>query len=110
MRAPRNTEVPLNEYTLMPTHMMHFFSTEELSGMQRHDGFPFTKDCPVMQIPVNPAVRCITDQDYLFDLEKDPKEEYPVVSEEVITYMETQMRLLMKETDAPEEVFERFGL
>lgn len=110
MRAPRNTEVPLNEYTLMPTHMMHFFSAEELSGMQRHDGFPFTKDCPVMQIPVNPAVRCITDRDYLFDLEKDQKEECSVVSEEVTKYMETQMRLLMKETDVPEEVFKRFGL
>lgn len=110
MKAPVNLDVPLYEYTLMPTHMMHFFAPEELEGMQRHDGFSFTKNCPVMQVPADSAVRCITDKDYLFDLKYDPKEESPVISKDITIKMEKYMKQLMKEADAPEELFKRFGL
>ncbi|MFR8334595.1 MAG: hypothetical protein ACLU9S_21430 [Oscillospiraceae bacterium] len=43
----------------MPTRMMGFFSRGELSTMQRHPGFSFTKGLPVMQIESDPSMRCI---------------------------------------------------
>ena len=39
MRAPRDLEVPLYEYTSMPAHMMSFFSPQELATMRRRDSF-----------------------------------------------------------------------
>ena len=109
MRAPRNLEIPLHEYTLMPTHMMDFFSPRELESMERHEAFSFTKNCPVMQIDADKAIRCIEEGDYLFDLWNDPGQKHPIVSEEIVGKMEQSMVRLMRLNDAPEELYLRFG-
>lgn len=109
MRAPRNLDIPLYEYTLMPTHMMEFFSMEELRSMKQHEGFSFTKNCPVMQMETDRAIRCVQNRDYLFDLADDPVEEHPIISEELTAKMEKEMYRLMIQTDAPEELYLRFG-
>lgn len=109
MRAPRNLSIPLYEYTLMPTHMMNFFSMEELRSMKWHKGFSFTKNCPVMQIETDTAIRCVQNRDYLFDLADDQEEEHPIISEELTAKMEKEMYRLMVQTDAPEELYLRFG-
>lgn len=106
MRAPRDTEVPLYEYTLMPTHMMSFFSEKELASMKWHKGFSFTKGIPLMQIETDAGIRCIDKNDYLFDLKTDPGEERPVpVQDEIVK----QLYQLMKEAEAPLELLARFG-
>lgn len=109
MRAPRNNSVPLCEYTLMPTHMMHFFSNEELSTMQRSEGFSFTKGLPLMRIQTDGATRCVCQQDLLFDLKRDPGQQNPLVSREITAKMERLIETLMQENDAPTELYERFG-
>ena len=109
MRAPRDLTVPLHEYTLMPTHMMGFFSRGELSTMQRHPGFSFTKGLPVMQIESDPAMRCIEKGDLLFDLWEDPRQEHPIEDEALTRRFTSEIERLMRATDAPYELLVRFG-
>lgn len=110
MRAPRDEQSPLYEYTLMPTHMMDMFSVEELRSMQRHEGFDFTKGVPVMQIEANPATRCCIKQDFLFDLQNDPQQTAPIDNPAVVAKMEEYLIALMQKNDAPAESYHRFGL
>lgn len=110
MRAPRNVDGPLYEYTLMPTHMMEFFSHDELKTMQYHEGFPFTKGIPVMQIETWPGNHCVDDCDYLFDLQEDPLQEHPLNCEEITLKMEQHMKKLLRDSQAPQSVFSRFEL
>lgn len=109
LRAPRDVEEPLYEYTLMPTHMMQFFSPQELATMQRHDGFLFTKGLPVMQIQTSSQSRCTESRDLLFDLRVDPLERQQVQADGVRRRLEAGMLTLMRENDAPGEAYRRFA-
>lgn len=110
MRSPRNEEIPLYEYTLMPTHMMDFFSAQELCTMQRNESLSFTKDLPVMRIQTDSSIRCVDKHDYLFDLKCDPEQKKPIQSPDITALMKRQMRLLMIKNDAGQELLSRFGL
>ncbi len=110
MRAPRDLEQPLYEYTLMPTHMMEMFSIEELRSMQRHEGFAFTKGVPVMRIETGSEIRCCIKHDLLFDLNNDQKQVDLLNNEDVQTEMIVMMRELMNKNDAPLELYKRFGI
>ena len=118
MRGPANdANAPLNEYTLMPTHMNVPFSAAELRGtIGLADPFAFTKGCRTMQIGVdrsrlsfgvrNPdALRTL-----LFDLEQDPRQERPSSDPHVERSMVEHLVRLMRASDAPEEQYERLGL
>lgn len=109
MRRPRDLEVPLYEYTLMPTHMMQFFSPEELRTMTWHEGFSFTEGIPLMQIEANPGMQCIEKGEYLYDLRNDPGQQSPLEDENIQTRMEALMQKMLIETDAPEALMKRFG-
>ena len=108
MKAPATPDnAPLNEYTLMPQHMDHAFTAEELRGAQLHPGFAFTKGCPVLKIPVQ---RGFAYPDLLYDLERDPQQLRPIEDAAVRARMEALLVRLMRENDAPPEQFERLGL
>lgn len=111
MRAVRCPQEKAREYTLMPTHMVGMFSTEELAGMQRHEGFSFTKGCPVMEIPVmpgrNPGKLA---EDVLFDLKNDPQQRKPFRDEMLEKRFEKALTEILEENEAPEYLYERFGL
>lgn len=109
MRSPKNLEVPLCEYTLMPTHMMDFFSKEELMSMERRGGSGFSHGFPVMKIETDSSFRCIEHKELLFDLQNDPAQKTNIVESEIRNEMERQMYDLMLETDCPKELFQRFG-
>ena len=71
---------PLNEYTLMPTHMRHTFDVSELQDIQLAEPFSFTKGCRTMKIDAGrdgwrDVFRFGT---LLFDVEKDPAQEHPL--------------------------------
>lgn len=110
MRFPKNLDVPLYEYTLMPTHMMDFFCKKELISMEKHEGFNFTKHLPVMRIETERCARCVDDKDYLFDLSIDPEEIINLDSPKLIQQIEKHLYKLMVENEAPKEVLIRFGL
>ena len=111
MRAPKEGNGPLNHYTLVPMHMRSPFSTSELAGMKWHEGFSFTKGCPVMRIPAPGMARVTTEfKTQLFDLKNDPRQVNPIENLNVEAQMIELMRNSMERNDAPPEQYERLGL
>jgi len=115
MRGPKDrSNEPLANYTVMPTHMRHSFSVEELRPSTLAKPFSFTKGCPLLRIPAHrPAHAALSEElaaTMLFDLEKDPGQEHPITDPDVERMMTGHLVRLMKENDAPQEQFERLGL
>ncbi len=111
MRAPVNDDgSPLFEYTLMPAHMQHSFSVEELQNIELSEPFNFTKGCKLMKIPAFDWRNLKRFGNLLFDLEKDPAQMMPVTDKNVEKLMLENMIKLMKENDAPEEQYVRVGI
>lgn len=111
MRAPIDREnKPLNEYTLMPTHMRGRFAIDELQNIQLAGPFDFTKGTRVMQIEAKSTLNPHVFGTMLFDLHSDPKQENPIVDEEIERQMIRLMADLMRLNDAPLEQYQRLGL
>ncbi len=111
MRAPEGSNEPLNQYTLMPTHMRSPFSPRELANMQWNEPLAFSKGCPVMRIPA--LGRRDLDGLFvtqLFDLSSDPGQTSPTSNAEVEARLTNFMIDAMKWNHAPAEQFERLGL
>ena len=112
MRAaddPSNS--PLEEFTLMPTHMRARFSPAELADWQPAEAFPFTKGARTMRIPaaalwMNPWQHGTL----LFDLDVDPTQNHPIVDDPVELRMAQLLVDLMRDTDAPAGQYQRLGL
>ena len=110
---------PHYEYTLMPTHMWKMFAPSELALAELAEPFEFTKGCPVMRVPADAgdAERgSFAPHDSeematsLFDLEVDPREASPIDDAEIEAQMRVHMARLMRENEAPAELFARMGL
>lgn len=115
MRGPRDlSNQPLANYTVMPTHMRHPFSVEELRPSTLAHPFSFTKGCPLLRVPSRrPAVGQFNEEvarTMLFDIEADPKQEHPITDRDAEARMIEHLVQLMKENAAPKEQFERLGL
>jgi hypothetical protein len=103
----------------MPTHIWELFSTEELADATLSPPLPFTKNCPVLRIPVletspfspNMGPRCLLEnQTTLYDLDNDPTQATPLKDADTEARLRSMMARLMAENDAPEEAFERLEL
>lgn len=111
MRAPASSEnSPLFEYTLMPTHMRHRFTVQELQEIELAEPFEFTKGCRTMKIKARPWIDAFPFGTMLFDIEVDPGQESPLDDPETEQRMIREMIDLMKANDSPPEQFERMGL
>jgi arylsulfatase A-like enzyme len=113
MRAPASGDnMPLNEYTLMPTRMKKRFAPEEFDGMELAAPFSFTKGTRVLKIPSRQPAnnRYHEFGTLLYDLESDPKQENPITDPKVEARMVDLLVQLMKDNDAPAEQYERLGL
>ena len=114
MRGPKDeSNSPLYEYTLMPTHMRGRFFVEELQDIQLAEPFTFTKGCRTMKIAYGRKSFNYSFFKYgtmLFDLENDPKQETPIQNPQIEKMMTGHLCRLMKENDAPSEQFQRLGL
>jgi arylsulfatase A-like enzyme len=116
MRAPVNMDsCPVYNYTLMPTYMRKMFPVEQLQDLSLSEPFSFSKGCRLLKVKApqgmpggEPMEK--PEQTLLFDLEKDPKQEAPVQDGGIEKRMIKHMVRLMKASDAPVELFERFGL
>ena len=114
MRGPIEPDnAPLFEYTLMPTHIKSPFAVAELQEIELAEPFEFTKGCKTLKIPgqgslgsLNPFVW----GSLLFDLQTDPGQEKPVQDHELELRLLEQMVVLMRQTDAPPEQYQRLGL
>lgn len=111
----RANSVPLYNYTLMPTHMVGFFSHEELQTVKSATPFSFTKGLPIMRFRSNEHSLdedLPTSHDLLFHLEKDPHQEHPEIDTESKDVEEMTLLLieLLRQSDAPSELYERLAL
>ncbi len=115
MRDYAESNKPLYNYTVMPTHMRSMFSVEELRTMERHPGFSFTKSCPVMRMESVVAedsdiVMKERTGNLLFDLRADPEQKAAIEDPDAEARMIRGLVGLLKESDAPAEQYERLGL
>ena len=111
MRAPASADnSPLFEYTLMPTHMRHRFTVEELQEIELAEPFQFTKGCRTMKIKGRAWVDAFPFGTMLFDVEVDPGQETPLDDPEAEQKMIRDMIDVMKANECPPEQFERLGL
>jgi arylsulfatase A-like enzyme len=109
----------LYQYTLMPTHIWDFFSTEELSNARLERPFPFSKATPLLKVPVTPRSPMydnygpgafLEDETRLYDLERDPGQDSPIRDAAIEARMMKLMRELMSANSAPPEAFKRLAL
>lgn len=111
MRAPAAPDnSPLEEYTLMPTHMRSRFDPAELSDMQLAEPFSFTKGLRTLRTPGQAMINPYGHGSLLFDLVADPEQQRPLVDDDIELRMAGLLLDLMRSTDAPASQFERLGL
>ena len=110
----------LHEYTLMPTRMTSRFSIRELSEMTLSNPFKFSKGLQLLKVKPKVSennepleVQGMTFEDIgsqLFDVSIDKEQKFPIDDPEVIKFLLEEMVKLMKQADAPKELFERLNL
>jgi arylsulfatase A-like enzyme len=112
MRASAKEQAELYEYTLMPTHMRSFFGIDVLAKASLNEPLPFTKGVPVLRIPsrVGDYSRSHEFGHLLFDRHKHPRQEQAIEDAHVEKEMQAKLVKLMKESDAPPELYVRLGL
>lgn len=102
---------PLEDYTLMPTHMRARFGPDELRGWEPAEPFEFTKGLRTMRIPVEKTgMNSWRHGTLLFDLEHDPDQLTPLVDDEVELRMVGLLLEAMRAADAPASQYARLGL
>ncbi|MCM3699567.1 sulfatase [Paenibacillus macerans] len=112
MRAPvTETNMPLYNYTLMPTHMRSRFSVEELRDSELHPPFTFTKGVPTLKVQgVGLYNRAHAFGTLLFDLHQDPRQQHPIQDKNLEQAMIQLLKRNMEANEAPSEQYERLGL
>jgi arylsulfatase A-like enzyme len=115
MRAPQEEKRDeLYNYTLMPTHMRYRFQPSELKDVSLEKPFSFTKGCPVLKtksqykLPGGESFAQV--ETLLFDLQNDPQQKSPIINPEIENRLVKEMIKLMRWNDAPQEVYDRYGL
>ena len=112
MRAAATPENgPLEEYTLMPTHMRARFGVEELTDWEPADPFPFTKGLRTLRIPTTGGwMNPWRHGTLLFDLENDPGQQHPLDDPEAELRILRLLAELLHACEAPRSQFERLGI
>lgn len=107
------------QYTLMPTHITEPFTSEELETATLVAPFDWTKNAPLLKVPVihrSPMYNgygpgaLLENDTRLYDLAEDSSQERPVEDASTEARMMRLMVALMKSNDAPHESYARIGL
>lgn len=103
---------PIEDYTLMPTHMRSRFSVAELAEWEPAAPFSFTKGLRTMRVDAVSGFRINSwaHGTLLWDLDSDPQQLSPIVDDDVELRMLRLLVALLQENDAPASVFLRLGL
>jgi arylsulfatase A-like enzyme len=107
------------QYTVMPTHLNQPFTPQELAGATLAAPFGWTKEVPLLKVPVidrspmfsnyGPGAM-MESETRLYDLVADPGQEHPLHDAEIERRMSGLMRDLMQSNEAPPEAFARLKL
>ncbi|MBS1675062.1 MAG: sulfatase [Actinobacteria bacterium] len=101
---------PLEEYTLMPTHMRARFAPSELRDATLAEPFAFTKGIRPLRTAGRTMFNPYRFGTLLFDLQADPHQEDPLQDDELELRMLRLLARLLHEADAPASQFERLGI
>jgi hypothetical protein len=113
MRSPTVQGIDgLYEYTLMPTRINRRFTPAELQNIELHPGFDFTKGCPVMKVPAESVMTRDADRfgHRLYDLAENPAQLAQSQDSAAAQRLRDCMVEMMKQSDAPEELYGRYSL
>lgn len=111
MRAPKDeSNAPLHEHTLMPTHMRGFFTPQEIAQAELCPPFQFTKGMPVLRTPGHVGTNPFIFGTLLFDLHTDPGQKHPLLDDDLELAMAGALVQAMRDNEAPPSQFERLGL
>jgi arylsulfatase A-like enzyme len=108
--AVAQSNSPLEEYTLMPTHMRDRFRVDELTTWEPAEPFSFTKGIRTMRIPTSFFMNPWMHGTLLFDLVTDPGQLHPIEDPEIELRMLNLLADLMRASDAPATQFARLGI
>ncbi len=109
--AASEANAPLEEYTLMPTHMRSRFAPAELLAWEPSEPLPFTKGVRTMRMPASTGwMNPWRHGTLLFDVLEDPQQLRPLVDDALEQRMAELLVRLLHESDAPASQFERLGL
>ncbi|OQM74156.1 sulfatase [Manganibacter manganicus] len=111
-------EDQLYQYTLMPTHMRTFFEHIEFEDAEVVDDLSYARGFPVWRLRMHPEAKAnmvrryplLDAQDALYDLEADPLQQTPLSQPEIAQRCRDMIARLLREHEAPPEIFTRFGL
>lgn len=110
MHSATDPNVKVYEYTLMPMHMRAMFSPKELASAELRAPFNFTKGCPVLKIEaLERRVNTTSYGSALYDLSAKNDENEIQKHTEMVGEFCKKIAQVMREHDAPEELFQRFG-
>ncbi|HXH33574.1 MAG TPA: sulfatase [Plantibacter sp.] len=103
---------PIEDFTLMPTHMRSRFAVSELAEWEPAPPFSFTKGLRTIRVDAlgGHRINSWSHGTLLWDLETDPCQMTSIVDDEVELRMLGLLVELLRENDAPASVFERLGL
>jgi len=104
------SNAPLEDYTLMPTHMRSRFSTAELAQWEPAEAFSFTKGLRTMRLQTTSMMNSWVHGTLLFDLQEDPNQTKPIIDDELELRLLKTLAQLMHANDAPESQFQRLGI
>lgn len=106
--TPENA--PLEEYTLMPTHMRGRFAPAEFAGAELAEPFPFMKGIRPLRLHGTAMVSPFLHGTLLFDLQEDPQQQHPLDDPALELRMLRLLARLLHENDAPESQYARLGI
>lgn len=101
---------PLEEFTLMPTHMCWRFQPSELQNAALSPPFSFTKNAPVLKLGGRAMGNPIFFGTLIYDLKIDPGQTDPINDPELEMRLAEMLVAAMRANDAPESQFVRLGL
>lgn len=111
MRAATEAgNAPLEDFTLMPTHMRSRFTVNELAAWEPAEPFSFTKGLRSMKMQAKSLMNPWIHGTLLFDLEADPGQNNPIIDDEAELRMLRLLAEMMHESDAPPSQFVRLGI
>ena len=107
------------QYTVMPTHLNRPFTTEELSHATLAPPFRWTKQVPLLKVPVTERSpmyyghgpgALLENDTRLYDIDADPGQATPLRNPATEARLTELMRLMMLANDAPREAFVRLAI
>lgn len=111
MRAAADpSNAPLEDHTLMPTHMRSRFAVRELEDWQPAEPFSFTKGLRTLRVQTSSMLNSWVHGTLLFDLQTDPEQNKPIIDDDIELRMMQMLADLMHQNDAPRSQFTRLGL